>query len=54
MIHMHHQQHGLPYSADPVPALLPVDHAVFAEHQSRICEDTRSGFKIDTNVLPLI
>ena len=32
------QQLSLPYSTDPVPTLLTIDHAVFAKHQIRIRE----------------
>jgi len=51
---MRYEQHSLPYSADPVPTLLAVDHAVFAKHQIRISEYARCRFKIDSCVLLLV
>jgi len=51
---MHYEQHGLPYSTDPVPTLLTVDNAIFAKHHSRIGEYARCSFKIDAGMLFLV
>jgi hypothetical protein len=51
---MYDQQHGLADSTDPVPTLLTVNHAVFANYQIWIGKYARCGFKIDTSVLLLV
>jgi hypothetical protein len=42
---MHYEQQSLSHSADPVPTLLTVDHAVFAKRQSWIGEHPRRSFQ---------
>ena len=52
--HMHHEEDSLSDCANPVPAALTVDHAVFAKQQAWIGEYARCGFKIDASTLLLV
>lgn len=51
---MHHQQYGLANPTDRMPALLAIDHAVFAEYEIRVSENPRCRIKIHARVLLLV
>jgi hypothetical protein len=51
---MHYQQHGPPYSADPLPTLLAVDHSIFPKPQIWIGEYPGCGLEIDAGVFLLV
>ena len=38
---MHHQQYGFANPTDRMPALLAIDHAVFAEYDVRVSKNPR-------------
>jgi hypothetical protein len=48
---MHHEQHCLPHGTNPVPPLLTIHHAVFAQYQVWVGKYARCDFKIDASVL---
>lgn len=51
---MHHQQHGFANPTEGMPALLAIDHAIFAEHEIRVSENPRCRLKIYARVLLLV
>lgn len=51
---MHYQKYSFANAAKRMPALLAVDHAVFAEDEVRVCEDPRCHLKVHSRVLLLV
>lgn len=48
---MHHEQYGFANPTNRMPALLAIDHAVFAEDETWVRENPRCGLKIQSGVL---
>ncbi len=51
---MHYQQYRSTNPANRMPALLAIDHAVFAEDEIRVSEDPRCCLKIYAGMLSLV